>query len=58
MNQPELLVFRAHERFGAAGNLVAENVTRFLDAYLAAFLTWSRRLRSASFEPAPMQRAG
>jgi chromate reductase, NAD(P)H dehydrogenase (quinone) len=58
MNQPELLVFRAHERFDADGNLVDENATRFLDAYLIAFLTWSRRSRAASFEPAPMQRAG
>lgn len=47
MNQPELTVFRAHERFDAAGNLTDETVARFLDAYLDAFLAWSRRLRKA-----------
>lgn len=58
MNQPELLVFRAHERFDANGNLTDETVTRFLDAYLAAFLAWSRRLRHASLDAIPLQRAG
>jgi chromate reductase, NAD(P)H dehydrogenase (quinone) len=47
MNQPELIVFRAHERFDDAGNLIDETVARFLDAYLAAFLAWSRKLRKA-----------
>jgi chromate reductase len=47
MNQPELIVFRAHERFDDAGNLIDQTVARFLDAYLVAFLAWSRRLRKA-----------
>jgi chromate reductase, NAD(P)H dehydrogenase (quinone) len=47
MNQPELIVFRAHERFDANGNLTDETVARFLDAYLGAFLAWSRKLRKA-----------
>lgn len=58
MNQPELLVFRAHERFDAAGNLIDENVARFLDAYLAAFVAWTRKMRTAPLQAAPLQLAG
>lgn len=50
MNQPELLVFRAHERFDASGNLTDEIVTQFLDKYLAAFSAWTRKLRNAATE--------
>ena len=47
MNQPELLVFRAHERFDADGDLMDEDVARRLDAYLGAFYDWT--CRQASF---------
>jgi chromate reductase len=43
MPQPELLVFRAHEKFDADGRLTDEGTTRFLGAYLVAFAEWVRR---------------
>ena len=43
MPQPELLVFKAHEKFDADGNLTDEATARFLARYLAAFAAWVRR---------------
>jgi len=41
--QPEVLVFRAHEKFDASGALVDEATRSFLGRYLAAFEGWVRR---------------
>jgi len=44
MPQPELLVFRAHEKFDAEGRLVDDATRERLADYLAAFEAWVRRL--------------
>ncbi|OYW44801.1 MAG: FMN reductase [Sphingomonadales bacterium 32-68-7] len=41
--QPELLVFKAHEKFDAAGQLTDEATAQFLQRYLVAFADWVRR---------------
>ena len=43
MPQPELLVFKAHEKFDAEGRLTDDATGTFLDRYLAAFAAWVRR---------------
>jgi chromate reductase len=43
MPQPELLVFKAHEKFGPDGALTDEATARFLGRYLAALEAWVRR---------------
>jgi chromate reductase len=45
MPQPELLVFRAHEKFDPAGTLTDEATRSYLGRYLVAFEAWVRRLR-------------
>jgi chromate reductase len=40
MPQPELLVFRAHEKFDAEGNLTDEATAKFLKRYLEVFTVW------------------
>lgn len=44
MPQPELLVFRAHEKFDAEGRLTDETTRAYLRRYLEAFQEWVRRL--------------
>ena len=44
MPQPELLVFKAHEKFDAAGNLTDDATAKYLDRYLVAFEQWVRRV--------------
>jgi chromate reductase len=46
MPQPEILVFRAHEKFDASGRLTDEPTRKFLGAYLEAFLAWTLRFRA------------
>jgi chromate reductase len=41
--QPEILVFRAHEKFEAQGKLIDEKTAEFLKKYLVAFLEWVKR---------------
>jgi chromate reductase len=48
MPQPELLVFRAHEKFDAQGRLADEATRTHLVRYLAAFQSWVRRFADAS----------
>jgi chromate reductase len=48
MPQPELLVFRAHEKFDAQGRLTDEPTRRFLQQYLEAFAAWVRRFGPAA----------
>src|SRR4051794_3867964 len=43
MPQPELLVFKAHEKFDADGRLLDAGTEQFLERYLAAFAAWVRR---------------
>ena len=43
--QPELLVFRAHEKFDADGRLTDEATGRYLGRYLEAFAAWVRRFK-------------
>lgn len=43
MPQPELLVFRAHEKFDAEGRLTDAATGEYLQRYLAAFGDWVRR---------------
>ena len=43
MPQPELLVFRAHEKFDAEGRLTDPATAEYLQRYLAAFGDWVRR---------------
>jgi chromate reductase len=45
MPQPEVLVFRAHEKFDASGELTDEGTAKFLRAYLEAFAAWVLRLK-------------
>jgi chromate reductase len=48
MPQPEVLVFKAHEKFDAEGRLTDEPTRAFLQKYLSALADWTRR-----FVPAP-----
>jgi chromate reductase len=43
MPQPELLVFKAHEKFDREGRLADEATAEYLGRYLAAFSVWVRR---------------
>jgi chromate reductase len=45
MPQPELLVFRAHEKFDDAGELTDAATADFLAKYLAAFKAWVLRFK-------------
>lgn len=44
--QPELLVARAHEKFGPDGELTDETTGKYLARYLAALQTWVQRFRA------------
>jgi chromate reductase len=46
MPQPELLVFRAHEKFDETGRLTDPATAKYLAAYMAAFADWVRRLKA------------
>jgi chromate reductase, NAD(P)H dehydrogenase (quinone) len=46
MGQPELLVFRAHEKFDADGRLTDEATRTYLAKFLAAFAEWIRLFRN------------
>lgn len=43
MPQPELLVFRAHEKFDVQGNLTDTATAQHLEKYLRGFAAWVRR---------------
>jgi chromate reductase len=45
MPQPEVLVFRAHEKFDSQGKLIDERTAEALKKYLAAFAEWVLRVR-------------
>ena len=46
MPQPEVLVFRAHEKFDAEGRLTDEGTAKFLGLYLEAFKAWTLRFKA------------
>lgn len=50
MPQPELLVFRAHEKFDAAGRLTDEATREHLARYLGALRNWVRRLADTDIQ--------
>lgn len=45
MPRPEILVFRAHEKFDAEGKLTDETTAKYLRAYLEAFKAWVERFK-------------
>jgi len=45
MPQPEILVYRAHEKFDAEGRLTDAKTREFLGKFLTAFEQWVRRLQ-------------
>jgi len=45
MPQPELLVFKAHEKFDASGALTDDPTSAYLVRYLTAFEAWVRRFK-------------
>lgn len=45
MPQPELLVFKAHEKFDDQGRLTDSATAEYLRRYLAAFAAWVRRFQ-------------
>ena len=48
MPQPELLVYRAHEKFDADGRLVDEATRNYLGRFLASFRDWAARMRPST----------
>ena len=47
MPQPEILVFRAHEKFDGEGRLTDAKTRELLGKYLAAFAAWAGRFAGA-----------
>jgi chromate reductase len=45
MPQPELLVFRANEKFDSEGRLTDETTRQLLQKFLQAFAAWIRRFQ-------------
>jgi chromate reductase len=45
MPQPEILVFRAHEKFDAAGELIDAKTAEYLGKYLKALRDWVLRFK-------------
>jgi chromate reductase len=45
MTQPEILVYRAQDKFDAAGNLTDAKTAEYLAKYLEALKAWVLRLR-------------
>jgi len=45
MPQPEVLVFRAHEKFDANGELTDEKTAEFLGKYLEALRVWTLKFK-------------
>jgi chromate reductase, NAD(P)H dehydrogenase (quinone) len=48
MPQPELLVFKAHEKFDASGDLIDDITADRLATYLVAFGDWVRRFAASA----------
>ena len=46
MPQPEILVFRAHEKFDADGRLTDETTAKYLRGYLEALMAWTLRFKA------------
>ena len=50
MPQPEILVYRAHEKFDDEGRLTDEKTREFLGKYLAALAEWTTHFRKTDTE--------
>lgn len=48
---PEVLVFRARDRFDAEGNLTDEETRQFVRSLVEALVDWGRRLQAAGLAP-------
>lgn len=46
MPQPEILVYRAHEKFDDEGRLTDESTRQYLEKFLSAFAEWIRQFGS------------
>lgn len=51
MPQPEILVARAHEKFGTDGGLTDEKTRSFLETYLTALAEWTSYFQKAGADP-------
>ncbi len=49
--QPEVLVFRAHERFDAGGRLTDEATRRFVGTLMRGLADWTHRVRRGDMVP-------
>jgi chromate reductase len=45
INQPEVMIAKAHERFDAEGNLTDEKTKQFIRQLLQGLVEWTRRIR-------------
>lgn len=45
MPKPEMLVFRAHEKFNDAGELTDESTRNYLEKYLGSFRDWVNKFK-------------
>ncbi len=50
MPQPEILVFRAHEKFDGEGRLTDEATRTYLGKYLEALMAWVGRFRTGQLQ--------
>ncbi|MBI5441657.1 MAG: NAD(P)H-dependent oxidoreductase [Deltaproteobacteria bacterium] len=53
LNQPEVMIPLASERFDASGNLIDEKSKELIAALLVALVKWTRQLRQIHGEPKP-----
>ena len=44
VNQPEVMIAKAHEKFDAKGNLVDETAKKLIQQLLQNLVSWTRRL--------------
>jgi chromate reductase len=51
--QPEILVYRAHEKFDAEGRLTDEKTRELVGRLLTALAEWTRLLRPEPAAPSP-----
>ena len=45
VNQPEVMIAKAHERFDAEGNLIDEATKEYVRRLLQSLVEWTRRIR-------------
>jgi chromate reductase len=47
LNQPEVMIAKAHERFDAEGNLTDEKTKEFIHQLLQSLVDWTQRIRQS-----------